>query len=107
MLCFLLFIAYLVFAFPDVLEDPQGAYLGFSDDTLTHAKEISDTRGYVFLMFFNLGYLDFVRSWMCNTRLVDPGVITQTVFVALQTKYPLHNFMSSIQACWCVHSIGA
>ena len=47
-----------------------------------HAREISSSQGFVYLMFYNLGYLELVKSWLCNMRIVDGSVIRSTIFIA-------------------------
>jgi hypothetical protein len=51
-------------------------------EVVDFATKTSDKTGYVFLMFFNSGYMKFVNSWICNMRLVDADVLKQTLFVA-------------------------
>ena len=58
----------------------EDAYI--SDELIRDGQLISARDGYVFLMFFNSGYLDFMKSWMCNILLVDPKILNQTLFVA-------------------------
>jgi hypothetical protein len=46
------------------------------------AVTLSQQHGYVFLLFFNSGYVVMVKSWVCNVRLVDYDVLERTLFVA-------------------------
>ena len=75
----------------------EEAYI--SDDIIRDGQLVSARDGYVFLMFFNSGYLDFVTSWMCNILLVDPRILNQTLFVAanpyakLQLKHLDHGLL--------------
>lgn len=57
--------------------------------TSTEEKEVIEiglklSRRYdhIYLMFFNDAYFDFVKSWICNIRLVEAGILEQTLFVA-------------------------
>ena len=45
------------------------------------AREIYATYPYVQLMFLNEAYLRFVKSWICNIRLLDFDILKQTIFV--------------------------
>jgi hypothetical protein len=51
-------------------------------EVLKFAKLTSDDNGYVQLLFFNLGYVELVNSWICNVRLIDTDILRQTLFVA-------------------------
>lgn len=48
---------------------------------LRAAREISATYPYVHLMFLNEAYLRFVKSWICNIRLLDLDILKQTIFI--------------------------
>ena len=60
----------------------EGRNRSLDQALIQSAQKISSTSGHVYLMFFNEGYLDFVKSWICNLRLVDREVIRTTLFVA-------------------------
>ena len=52
---------------------------------LQRAQQISLQSGYVNLQFFNLGFLNMTKSWICNVRSL-PGVLPATLFIASDSK---------------------
>ena len=62
-----------------------GAYVAFvldGCDLLTQrAKQISLHSGFVNIQFFNEGFLNMTKSWICNVRSLN-GVLPATLFVA-------------------------
>ena len=67
--------------------------LGGCDILLQRAKQISLQSGFVNLRFFNRGFVDMTKSWICNVRSMN-GVLPATLFVAsdLQSYNELLNF---------------
>jgi hypothetical protein len=61
--------------------DEEARYIFRDELLLERALSISSTVGYVHLMFFNLEYLELVKSWICNMRLVDRAIIGSTLFL--------------------------
>ena len=63
----------------------RGAYVAFvldGCDLLTQrAKQISLHSGFVNIQFFNAGFLNMTKSWICNVRSLN-GVLPATLFVA-------------------------
>lgn len=52
------------------------------------------TGDFIYLLFFNRGYMPLVKSFVCNLRAVNPRILQQTVFVATDagSKRKLHSF---------------
>ena len=50
-------------------------------ELLQRAKQISLRSGFVNLQFFNQGYLNMTKSWICNVRSL-PSVLPATLFIA-------------------------
>ena len=63
------------------------------------AQRISDENGFVYLMFLNHGFLDMVRSWVCNIERVAPEVLQSIIFVSsdARTSRTLHAFNSKLR----------
>ncbi len=84
----ILVIAVLVVTFRVLLRttlDPESFYedsFVLPQDVLNFAKSTSDEYGFVQLIFFNWGYLELVKSWICNLRLVEEDALRRTLFVA-------------------------
>jgi len=57
-----------------------------ADPLINLALDVKGDEKFIYLMFFNSGYFDFVRSWMCNIKLVDSRVLKRTLFVAGDTR---------------------
>ena len=48
---------------------------------LSVASNIQSANNFVYLMFVNDGFVDFVRNWFCNVRQVNKDILLHTVFV--------------------------
>ena len=69
------------------------------DHTLgRNAQRISDENGFVYLMFLNSGFLEMVKSWVCNIERVAPEILHSVIFVSSDSKTSrdLHAFNSKL-----------
>mmetsp|Transcript_3700 Transcript_3700/g.17028 ORF Transcript_3700/g.17028 Transcript_3700/m.17028 type:complete len:639 (+) Transcript_3700:199-2115(+) len=80
------------FAASTIVEGSVLPHYSLPTDVINFAKDKSIEHGYVYLLFFNLAYADFVKSWICNIRLVDPTVLLNTLFVAADDAAALSLF---------------
>jgi len=79
--CFAIsFIVVIFIAVLGVTRNPSKSLLAISVKTL--ARSMSAQHGYVNVLFYNSGYLDFVKSWTCNVKLVDSTAFDRTIFIA-------------------------
>jgi len=65
---------------------------------VSQVTSISDSEGYVYVLFFNEAYLEKTKSWVCNIQLVDAAVISKTVFITSneRTAQNLRNFVEHL-----------
>ncbi len=69
------------------------------DHTLGRAAQsISDKNGFAYLMFLNRGFLEMVKSWVCNIERLAPEVLHSVIFISSDTKTTreLHAFDSKL-----------
>lgn len=74
------FVVVIFIAVLGVTRNPSNSLLPMSIKTL--ARSMSTQHGYVNVLFYNSGYLDFVKSWTCNVKLVDSTAFDRTIFIA-------------------------
>ena len=60
---------------------PESPY----SSVMAAAKAISEKNGFVYLLFFDKGYLDITKSWVCNVRSMA-GVLDSTLLVATDSE---------------------
>ena len=79
---------------------PLARYM-LDSQTLNFSEFISRNEGYVYLMFFNAAYVDFVKSWICNVRLFEENTVERTLFVASDQQSAAH--LQSLDPAIFVH----
>ena len=54
----------------------------FTSKDVSTVKLISERNGFAYVLFYNYGYLDLVKSFVSNLLVVDPEVLINVIFVA-------------------------
>jgi hypothetical protein len=76
-----------VYLYPSILES-GGNESGMSfvgGETTRLALKISSKNGFAYLLFYNMGYLELVKSFVCNLRVVDVTLLDSVIFIAGDT----------------------
>ena len=83
-------IAIILFVCAFVLQNPQHIWVLWTEPALwSVAKGISQSNGFVFLMFLNNAYLEMTKSWICKAQAIIPDVLKYTVFITTSDELSL------------------